>query len=97
VRVTVIAAGFDSGSPARKPVESAATAAARTSGSVGSARAGSVSAGGSTTERRDPLFTQVPAGDPFADDRSSRNGSSRPAHGLDEADDEVDVPPFMKR
>ena len=42
-------------------------------------------------------ITQVLAGDPFADDRSSRNGSSRPAHGLDEADDEVDVPPFMKR
>jgi cell division protein FtsZ len=96
VRVTVIAAGFDSGSPARKPVESAATAAARTNGSVGSARAGAVSTG-STADRRDPLFAQVPAGDPFADERTSRNGTSRPAHGLDEADDEVDVPPFMKR
>ncbi|HEY9314151.1 cell division protein FtsZ [Williamsia sp.] len=95
VRVTVIAAGFDSGSPARKPVESAATVAAR-SATVGAGRAGAVS-NGAATERRDPLFAQTPAGDPFADDRQARP-SSRPAHGMDEADDdEVDVPPFMKR
>ncbi|PXW32282.1 cell division protein FtsZ [Nocardia sp. 348MFTsu5.1] len=93
VRVTVIAAGFDSGSPARNPVESAATVAAR-SATVGAGRAGAVS-NGVATERRDPLFAQVPAGDPFADDRQGR--PSRPAHGMDEADDEVDVPPFMKR
>ncbi|ORM33633.1 MULTISPECIES: cell division protein FtsZ [Williamsia] len=97
VRVTVIAAGFDSGAPARKPVESAATAAARTSAAAGSGRVANGSANGkSDADRRDPLFAQVPAGDPFADDRSPRT-SSRPAHGMDEADDEVDVPPFMKR
>ncbi|NDK90491.1 cell division protein FtsZ [Gordonia desulfuricans] len=89
VRVTVIAAGFDGGSP-RKRAD--APAAAAGPGKVGAGQAGSVAA----APKNDPLFGDMPAGkgDPFAaeaaPERPRRNSVT-----ID--DDDVDVPSFMKR
>ncbi|MGC4934972.1 cell division protein FtsZ [Gordonia sp. DT30] len=89
VRVTVIAAGFDSGSP-RKRAD--IPAAAPGAGKVGAAQAGDVT----RASKNDPLFGEMPAGqgDPFASpapERPRRNNVT-----LDD-DDDVDVPSFMKR
>ncbi|WAC55845.1 cell division protein FtsZ [Gordonia sp. SL306] len=88
VRVTVIAAGFDSGAP-RKRTEIPAAATGKST--VGSGQAGAVAA---NSQDNDPLFGKMPAGagDPFveAQERPRRNNVT-----LD--DDDVDVPSFMKR
>ncbi|KQR97824.1 cell division protein FtsZ [Williamsia sp. Leaf354] len=85
VRVTVIAAGFDAGAPSR-----IRTSAGR--GAVGSATAGSVSSSSAAAPAADSAFAERSAGDPFADAPAPR----RNAVTLDD-DDDVDVPPFMKR
>ncbi|AZG43709.1 cell division protein FtsZ [Gordonia insulae] len=86
VRVTVIAAGFDGGTP-RKRTEVPAAAGKST---VSSGQAGAVAAG---AQDNDPLFGKLPStsGDPFVEpERPRRNNVT-----LD--DDDVDVPSFMKR
>ncbi|MEZ5213079.1 cell division protein FtsZ [Gordonia sp. PP30] len=85
VRVTVIAAGFDGGTP-RKRVEN--PAATRAAGTVEQAQAGRTA----TPPADDPLFGSRSSrqADPFADAPAPRRNTVR----LD--DDEVDVPDFMK-
>ncbi|MFT4086854.1 MAG: cell division protein FtsZ [Gordonia sp. (in: high G+C Gram-positive bacteria)] len=88
VRVTVIAAGFDGGSP-RKRTE---VPAAKQAGAVEQGRAGAVSA----PAANDPLFgQQEAAGNPFS--TPSPNAPRRNSVRLDDVlDDDVDVPDFMK-
>jgi cell division protein FtsZ len=116
VRVTVIAAGFDSGGPAHKKLEPtpvvARTIARGQAGQVGQAgrtdrapQAPAVSPPAPTSPRYSsgqPPATWQPA----TSGRSASYPSSRPAGGLpgrvvpathDDDEDEVDVPPFMKR
>ncbi|GAA2070036.1 cell division protein FtsZ [Williamsia deligens] len=87
VRVTVIAAGFDAGAPQRaRPV-----AAATGRSTVESASAGTV--GGSAPASEAIFSSSAPSrGDSFTDAPAPR----RNAVTLDD-DDDVDVPPFMKR
>jgi cell division protein FtsZ len=75
VRVTVIAAGFDAGSPSRKPVVGAGAR-------VATARAGHVTS---------PLFEPAEV----ASVPGHTNGATVRIGGED--DDDVDVPPFMRR
>ena len=82
VRVTVIAAGFDSAGPSRNPVVSSSAAA---TGPITPGRAGKVAS---------PLFEPAdPASTPV-----HTNGATvsigRDDGGI--ADDDVDVPPFMR-
>src|ERR1700761_7679843 len=85
VRVTVIAAGFDAAGPSRKPVVGApaATAASEKTGAhaIPSAKAGKLSS---------PLFEPVDA----VSVPVHTNGSTLNIGG---DDDDVDVPPFMRR
>ena len=86
VRVTVIAAGFDAGSPSPRQQVSAPAAAAGKS-SVASAQAGEAS----RPDANDPLFGSAPArsGNPFSEPAPRRNS-------VRFDDDDVDVPDFMK-
>ncbi|AFR49640.1 MULTISPECIES: cell division protein FtsZ [unclassified Gordonia (in: high G+C Gram-positive bacteria)] len=86
VRVTVIAAGFDGGTPKKR--SDVPSAAGRTA--VGQGQAGAVT----SPPKNDPLFGDMPkgAGDPFEQEpEPPRRNTVR----LD--DDDVDVPSFMKR
>ncbi|KNA91892.1 cell division protein FtsZ [Gordonia sp. w5E2] len=88
VRVTVIAAGFDGGTPRKRT--DAPSAVGKTA--VGAGQAGTVN----PAEKSDPLFGQMPqegAGDPFAD----RPASPPRRNSVTLDDDDVDVPSFMKR
>ncbi|MFW0791667.1 cell division protein FtsZ [Gordonia sp. CPCC 205333] len=87
VRITVIAAGFDGGTP-RKASESPVAKSAGRAG-VEQGQAGSTTA----AAKNDPLFGAAPAGasDPFARNEEPRRNTVR----LD--DDDVDVPDFMRR
>ncbi|ASR03912.1 MULTISPECIES: cell division protein FtsZ [Gordonia] len=89
VRVTVIAAGFDGGTP-KKRSDVPAAAAGRSA--VGQGQAGAVSA----PPKSDPLFGDIPkgSGDPFGGEREPEPPRRNTVH-LD--DDDVDVPSFMKR
>lgn len=87
VRVTVIAAGFDTSGPSRKPVTPGMPASPATAGSAGqpiaAARAGKVS-----SSLFDPMETMsAPV---------HTNGATVSVGGGDD-DDDVDVPPFMRR
>lgn len=112
VRVTVIAAGFDGGTPTRRPVE----AAPSTSRSpIGSARSGEVSSRSSDSSEsgsvfRDPVGAGAGSSLPPLQSSGS-NGhstSSRPSSDQgnsgrrvpvsdEDGDDDVDVPSFMRR
>ncbi|NMO03319.1 cell division protein FtsZ [Gordonia sp. TBRC 11910] len=84
VRITVIAAGFDGGTP-RKKVEPPIANVGRANVTPGQA--------GTTRANPDPLFDKTPptpASDPFARDEPRKNSVR-----LD--DDDVDVPDFMRR
>ncbi len=88
VRVTVIAAGFDSTSPGRKPVTGEAAGAAAPAGAtqpIAPGKAGRVSA--SLFESPDPASVLVHS-----------NGATVRIGGDDGgiSDDDVDVPPFMR-
>jgi cell division protein FtsZ len=85
VRVTVIAAGFDSAGPSRKPVVGPSQAQTQP---IASARAGKVST--SLFEPQDAA--SVPAHTNGA--TVSIGGDGRDDGGI--ADDDVDVPPFMR-
>ncbi|EKF23371.1 cell division protein FtsZ [Mycolicibacterium hassiacum DSM 44199] len=87
VRVTVIAAGFDANGPSRKPIVSGATTAASAGGqTIEPGRAGRLST--SLFEPADPASVPRPT-----------NGATVSLGGDDGpiADDDVDVPPFMRR
>ncbi|WP_068160065.1 cell division protein FtsZ [Rhodococcus phenolicus] len=92
VRVTVIAAGFDGGTPARRPVEAPAQPAART-GTISPARAGELG----RSER--PEETGREAAPTSAGAVAAPGGAQpRPVPVDDEdGDDDVDVPIFMRR
>ncbi|MFC7447055.1 cell division protein FtsZ [Rhodococcus daqingensis] len=107
VRVTVIAAGFDGGTPTRRPVEPAVAAG---NGPIGAGRAGEIG--------RSPQH-QAPEPAPAASGRESHEArdprEARPSTGStlppvpvgssarvvpvadEEGEDEVDVPSFMRR
>lgn len=85
VRVTVIAAGFDAGGPSRKPITPGGTAAP---GTVAPGKAGQVNSGGSNGTS---IFDTIDAQSLPRD----TNGSTVTLGGGDE--DDVDVPPFMRR
>ncbi|MDG3011999.1 cell division protein FtsZ [Rhodococcus sp. D2-41] len=105
VRVTVIAAGFDGGTPSRKQID---TGAGLGRGTFGAARAGQI---GQAAPAPEAAPTPAPAPDPasFAQAGSAVppapvaepvGGFSSGHHSVrmvDEGDDEVDVPPFMRR
>jgi cell division protein FtsZ len=107
VRITVIAAGFDSGVPSHKRLDptpvAARTVARAQAGQVGqaagSAAAGSTAAGSSPTRSypKAAPVRQTPA-DPTWQPATGARKPSRavPVTDFDD-DDEVDVPPFMKR
>ncbi|CAJ1502118.1 cell division protein FtsZ [[Mycobacterium] burgundiense] len=85
VRVTVIAAGFEAGAPSRKPVVSPGAAPGSTQ-PIAAGKAGKVSS---------PLFDPVDA----ASVPPHSNGATVRVGGPDDggiADDDVDVPPFMR-
>ncbi len=88
VRVTVIAAGFDGGTPKKRSDVPAASGRS----AVGQGQAGSVS----TPPKSDPLFGDMPkgSGDPFGSEREPEAPRRNTVH-VD--DDDVDVPSFMKR
>ncbi|RIS00021.1 cell division protein FtsZ, partial [Mycobacteroides abscessus] len=85
VRVTVIAAGFDAGGPSRKPITPGGAAAP---GTVAPGKAGQVNGGGSNGTS---IFDTIDAQSLPRD----TNGSTVTLGGGDE--DDVDVPPFMRR
>lgn len=88
VRVTVIAAGFDTAGQSRKPVTSAVPGATATPAAGGAHRAqtfGAASAGKLGAFNADP--GSVPA---------ATNGVTVSVGGRGDDDDDVDVPPFMK-
>ena len=92
VRVTVIAAGFDGGTPARRPVEAPAQPSART-GTISPARAGELG----RSERSEEIAREAaPTG---AGAVGAPGGvQPRPVPVDDEdGDDDVDVPIFMRR
>ncbi|AQA22571.1 MULTISPECIES: cell division protein FtsZ [Rhodococcus] len=110
VRVTVIAAGFDGGTPTRRPVEPAAAAAtasaAAGNGAIGAGRAGEI---GRPPQHQAPDPTPAPNG---RDGRERRDGRENTGSGLppvpvsapsrtvpvtDDDVDDVDVPDFMRR
>jgi cell division protein FtsZ len=96
VRVTVIAAGFDGGTPARRPVES--TAAGRSA--IGAGRAGEVNQGAEPQGGEPMSVTRETISSHSASSLPplSGNGSSRPVPVSDEeGEDDVDVPSFMRR
>ncbi|NLG44918.1 cell division protein FtsZ [Gordonia sp. (in: high G+C Gram-positive bacteria)] len=86
VRVTVIAAGFDAGSPSPRQ-QVAAPAATAGKSAVASAQAGETS----RPDAKDPLFGSAPerSGNPFGEPAPRRNS-------VRFDDDDVDVPDFMK-
>ncbi|AYJ49992.1 cell division protein FtsZ [Rhodococcus sp. P1Y] len=107
VRVTVIAAGFDGGTPTRRPIE-AAPGASRSS--IGSARSGEVSSSRSsdTSESGSVFRDPVGAGSgsslpPLQSSSSAAGSSSQGSSGRrvpvteDDGEDDVDVPSFMRR
>ncbi|MGA9871878.1 MAG: cell division protein FtsZ [Rhodococcus sp. (in: high G+C Gram-positive bacteria)] len=110
VRVTVIAAGFDGGTPTRRPVE-AAPASSRSP--IGSARSGEVSSSTRSSDStesgavfRDPVGSGSGSTLPPLRDSGSGNGSSsggqsgsgrRVPVADDDGEDDVDVPSFMRR
>ncbi|HEY3693149.1 MAG TPA: cell division protein FtsZ [Pseudonocardiaceae bacterium] len=104
VRVTVIAAGFDSGVPSHKRLDptpvAARTVARAQAGQVGQA-AGATAAGSPSTRSYPPTAParQTP---PNPATWQPATGSRKPSRAVPvtddfDDDDEVDVPPFMKR
>ncbi|PZS33364.1 MAG: cell division protein FtsZ, partial [Pseudonocardiales bacterium] len=108
VRVTVIAAGFDSGVPSHKRLDptpvAARTVARAQAGQVGQA-AGSAAAGstaaGSPPTRSYPKAAPVRQTPPDPTTWQPATGARKPSRAVPvtdfDDDDEVDVPPFMKR
>ncbi|TLF81034.1 cell division protein FtsZ [Nocardia cyriacigeorgica] len=111
VRVTVIAAGFDGGGPARRTFDPATTR-----GTIGAGRAGEIGQSRSTESSARPAESPAaatsssvsrgpapsyrddrprPAADPIAS-HTGRSHTPPPDTG-DDDDDDVDVPSFMRR
>ena len=81
VRITVIAAGFDAGGPGRKPIFGTDQTSGGASTTIASGKHGKVSS--SLFEPADAISVSVPT-----------NGATFDIGG---EDDDVDVPPFMRR
>ncbi|QDQ97865.1 cell division protein FtsZ [Tomitella fengzijianii] len=105
VRVTVIAAGFDGGAPQNKQIDAGVESRGRTTidagraGQIGQTRAGAAADG---SDRPQPVTFPAHASGSDAGPRggaarggSERGGSEREV--IDDLDDDVDVPPFMRR
>ncbi|MEE2034432.1 cell division protein FtsZ [Rhodococcus chondri] len=99
VRVTVIAAGFDGNTPARRPVEAAgqqqAQQPASRAGNIGAGRAGDI--GRSDRDRPEESPVREPA--PVSGGGLPPVGGNAPrqVETDDDGDDDVDVPIFMRR
>ncbi|HEX4102801.1 MAG: cell division protein FtsZ [Pseudonocardiaceae bacterium] len=103
VRVTVIAAGFDSGVPSHKRLDPTPVAA-RT---VAKAQAGQVGQAAGSTAPASPATRAYPAATPTRQTPPNpatwqpATGGRKPSRAVPvtdfDDDDEVDVPPFMKR
>ena len=97
VRVTVIAAGFDGGTPARRQVE----AASGRNAVGGAARAGEIGQRQNTNnsayrESNNPVYRE-PEPVPRAQEVPVVQSQRDAAPSADEFDDDVDVPSFMRR
>jgi cell division protein FtsZ len=90
VRVTVIAAGFDSAGPGRKPVTQAVPGTAPASSGGGAHRAPQTFAPGGAGKLTNAFTPADPTSVP-----APTNGVTVRVGGGDD-DDDVDVPPFMK-
>jgi cell division protein FtsZ len=104
VRITVIAAGFDSGVPSHKRLDptpvAARTVATAQAGQVGQA-AGSTAAGSAST-RSYPRAAPARHAPPNPATWQPATGPRKPSRAVPvtddfDDDDEVDIPPFMKR
>jgi len=104
VRVTVIAAGFDSGVPSHKRLDptpvAARTVARAQAGQVG--QAAGATAAGSPSTRSYPATAPARQTPPNPATWQPATGSRKPSRAVPvtddfDDDDEVDVPPFMKR
>ncbi len=97
VRVTVIAAGFEPGSPSAAPRKPMASAAG--SNVIAPARAGNVagSVGANVGGASSPVFepADVVSTPAYTNGKTVRVGGGRDDGGI--SDDDVDVPPFMRR
>ena len=97
VRVTVIAAGFEPGSPSAAPRKPMASAAG--SNVIAPARAGNVagSVGANVGGVSSPVFepADVVSTPAYTNGKTVRVGGGRDDGGI--SDDDVDVPPFMRR
>ncbi|WP_194819422.1 cell division protein FtsZ [Nocardia sp. XZ_19_385] len=110
VRVTVIAAGFDGGGPARRSFENTRSTA------IGAARAGEIGSSRTSSEPAVTARTESPAATPstptrgpvpsYAESERARLAEPTVTHNprahiqppdADDDDDDVDVPSFMRR
>ncbi|WP_182348586.1 cell division protein FtsZ [Tomitella gaofuii] len=108
VRVTVIAAGFDGGAPQNKQIDAGVESRGRSTidagraGQIGQSRAG---AAGDASDRPQPVTFPAPASSGTAAESAQRGGGVRGGaerggaerEVIDDLDDDVDVPPFMRR
>ena len=110
VRVTVIAAGFDGGGPARRTFEAGRGAigsgrageigqASRTSEIAAASRAETTSAAGQTSSTRGavPSYRDSERARTLAEPTASHNTRSHIEPPDSDDDDDVDVPSFMRR
>jgi cell division protein FtsZ len=101
VRVTVIAAGFDSGVPSHKRLDPTPVAA-RTVARAQVGQAAGATAAGSPSTRPYPATAPARQTSPNPATWQPATGSRKPSRAVPvtddfDDDDEVDVPPFMKR
>ena len=92
VRVTVIAAGFDAGTPARRPVEATPGRSSIGVGRAGQIGARTSSAGDAAADYREAAPVRAEEASPMG-----VRGESRQQPVQDDLEDDVDVPSFMRR
>ena len=98
VRVTVIAAGFDSGKPTYRHVDSGVAGEPGRSAAANGRPVGYATPNGSTAGGLPPVPAPVPAPSSASSSASSSAPSSAPRGALrvDELDDDLDIPEFLR-